>query len=459
MKAQTETAQLVHDLNSPVNGVHEYNYELLMEYEPKPIPLFVPDNGAEQKELFLRGDIENPQHMYSGLDKLDFDQMYQGLHVEAATITKSAAISPKYKDAYTGVIDDFMKKTEFLRAAYDYKHATTAEDRAEASQRYMDLNIDLYRKPDEAIYRSMLAGKLRVIDAKHLTGRAAELREELHAILPERQHDEGALSRFKPSEETIAWMQEVVKSLYGNLLQHVPDQDKFTVYEIRDLFNQIIDEEFGESASGWKTVVQTATSFNVRVPEKEIIIPVTYPDKTYAQVRKLIVHEIGVHMPRSLMGEQTDADPLRHGVAGSYDSEEGLGVVMEQALEGKYIENGMPSYIVAGAAYYDNMDFRQLFEMEWRISLLENLSSDDISDGQIDKKRSAIYNIVFRIMRGSDDLPWFKDLAYFNGANDIWKHLESISGDDTEFAFVLASGKTNPANKDDRRLAREVRTP
>ena len=60
-------------------------------------------------------------------------------------------------------------------------------------------------------------------------------------------------------------------------------------------------------------------------------------------------------------------------------------------------------------------------------------------------------------MRGTDELPWFKDLSYYNGAAEVWKHLESIRGDDTEFMLVLL-GKANAGNKDHRRILLETAT-
>lgn len=435
-------------------------YESFMDFEPAPIPLFVPENGAPQKALFLRGDIENPNHHYDELDGFDFDAHARGLIAEAEEITRLAATMPKYEYAYDGIVDDYLEKTEFLKAAYDYKHATTDEERQQAGEMYMSYNKEIYGTPDKDIYLSLLAEKMRAIEAKQLTGRAAQLRDELWMIAPEWESAPTNLERFQPSQETVDWMHDVVEALYGNLLQHVPEQEAFTAQEVCDLFNTIIAEEFGESAEGWKAVLRDAKSINVRAAEKEIIIPIDRADMKRGAVRKLVVHEMGVHMLRAVTGEMTDVPGLRYGLAGFYDAEEGLGVVMEQALEGKYDPSrGVPSYISAGAAYYGNMNFRQLFEFQWRLSALDHLKTPDITEAAIKKKRDLIYNVTLRTMRGTDDLPWFKDLAYYNGNNDTWKYLESIRGDDEQFMFVLASGKINPANPADRRLAREIRTP
>lgn len=460
MASQKETLAPTRDHELAHNSdAFDDAYESFMDFEPAPIPLFVPENGPAQKALFLRGDIQNPNHRYDELEGFDFDAHARGLIAEAEQITRLATATPKYEYAYDGIVDDYVEKTEFLKAAYDYKHAATAEERQQAADMYMSYNKEIYGTPDKGVYLSLLAEKMRAIESKHLTGRAAQLRDELWMIAPEWESAPTDQERFKPSQETVDWMHDVVESLYGNLLQHVPDQEKLTAQGVCDLFNTIITEEFGESADGWKTVLQDAKSVNVRAPEKEIIIPIDHADFSRDAVRKLIVHEIGVHMMRSVIGEATDVLPLRYGLAGSYDTEEGLGVIMEQALDSKYKERGVPYYILSGAAYYGQKDFRQLFEMQWRLNALESLKTEDITPAQIAKKRDFAYGQVVRIMRGTDDLPWFKDLAYYNGNNDTWKYLESIRGDDEQFMFVLASGKINPANPADRRLAREIRTP
>ena len=76
------------------------------------------------------------------------------------------------------------------------------------------------------------------------------------------------------------------------------------------------------------------------------------------KVENLAVHEIGVHMLRSIAVGETDMLPLISGLSDYYDTEEGLGVVMEQALSGKFAERGVDHYITAGLAHYDEKDFR-----------------------------------------------------------------------------------------------------
>ena len=455
-----ETAEMFHDESIEDRGAHDeftQAYVRFMDNEPKPIPLFVPANAAEQKQLFLSGQIDAPDHQYARLDTLDFEVAQQNLAMEGESILRTLDTDTKHYDAYAGVIEDYRKKTAFLQAAHDYKHALSPEDRDEARQRYMAWNIELYGAPEETVYRALLGEKLANIANKQFVGRAAELRDELSQLLPVADTAETA-GYFTPSQETVDWAHEVTNALYGLMLDRVPKQEVFTASEVRTVFADILHEEFGASADGWQVVLGEAKSINVRTPDKEIIIPADRKPMSYSQLRKLVGHELGVHVLRSITGESTDVTPLRYGTAEYYDADEGLGVVVEQALEGKYRTAGVPYYILAGAAYHEGKSFRDLFEMQWRLSALETLQTEDITEEQIETKRSAAYGSVMRIMRGTDELPWFKDLAYFNGANDMWKHLEEIRGDTEQFMYVLAGGKINPLSHKERQFAYEAKT-
>jgi hypothetical protein len=253
-------------------------------------------------------------------------------------------------------------------------------------------------------------------------------------------------------------MHTVADTLYAGPLSHVPDQPTFEAAEIADVFRTILSQEFGEAAAGWTVDLQDSLSINVRASEKRIVVPITRNGVKQETLKGLVVHELGVHMLRAIQGEQTNLPMLVSGLAEYYDAEEGLGVVMEQALKGRFTESGVGHYLTAGAAYHDGKDFRQVFEMKWRMALLEKADADTIlSQDDISKAKDTAYKSVMRSMRGTDELPWFKDLAYYNGAVSQWQHLENIRGDDTKFMFMLL-GKADPANIQHERIMYETKT-
>ncbi|QQG51016.1 MAG: DUF1704 domain-containing protein [Candidatus Saccharibacteria bacterium] len=436
----------------------DISYGTLLESEPKLITNFVPSNAAEQREAFLRGDIRNPNHTYGKLDTINFGDTAEAITKTGETILGNPDLNPKHAAAYEQFVAGYLKKTRLLELVHVIKTTSDPAEKEAAKREYMALNIELYGEPDETTYRSLLQEKLRKIAGKNLTGQAAVLRQELFDSIG---YDDSVEvpERFKPSTETVEWMHEVVETLYGNMLAHVPeDKETFTVVEAQQVFQEIIDEEFEGAGEGWVVDVEDAKSINVKAAEKRIVIPTDRGDLSRDVLRKLIVHELGVHMLRAITGADTDLHPLGHGLDNYYDAEEGLGVVMEQALQGQFKEAGIDHYITAGLAYHDKKDFRGIYEAKWRLSVLGSLDDNgEVSESAVQKAQKAAYGGTMRSLRGTDELPWFKDLAYYNGAVDMWRHLESIRGDDLKFMFVLM-GKGNPADIDHERIMYETST-
>lgn len=444
-------------INSEQSAGIEVSFRQLLDLEPKLITNFVAENAAEQKELFLMDEIESPNHVYDRLESEDIDARYLQIDQLGRNLLTDEAMSPKYTDVYESFINKYLKMTEMLIDAKLIKNADSSTEAVHASERFMRNNIELYGAPDKETYYALLNSKMAPIAKKELVGHAATLQEELLSMVNYQEADRSS-ERFTPSTETIEWVGEVVHELYDGMLSHVPDQDMFTPAQIRDLFDTILREEFGDSAEGWTVDLEPATSINVKAPEKRVVIPEARKDITQAKMKELVVHELGVHVLRAISGATTDLGPMETGFAGYYDSEEGLGVVMEQGLKGKFEERGVPLYITAGLAFYDNKDFRATYETKWRMSALTQCrDGEDIDDTLVKKAKNTAYAETNRIFRGTDELPWFKDLAYYNGAVNVWKHLEAIRGDYDKFQFVLM-GKADSSNREQFRTLYETRT-
>ena len=302
-------------------------------------------------------------------------------------------------------------------------------------------------------------GRISVLAIKTFLNTAIQqIKRELFDIVNFDETKHKKIERFKPSDETVEWMHEVVQELYAGMLSHVPDSKKFTPIELKSIFTRILKEEFEGAADDWSVEIETAKCINVKTTEKKIVINEDRKETSSAVARKLVVHEIGVHVLRSVMGSDTDIHPLANGINEYYESEEGIAKVMEQSLKGKFVEAGIDHYITAGAAYFDHKDFRDIFEMKWRVEALELIDeSGEISDEIIEKAKKAAYSDTMRFLRGTDELPWFKDLAYYNGTVDMWKYFEAIRGDDIKFTFVLL-GKANPSDIEHERVLYDSRT-
>lgn len=430
----------------------------LIALEPKPIEGFVPSNGLDQKEAFFLGRIRNPDNNYARLERIDFPDVAARISMRGELVMSDPALNPKFSKVCASFISTYQARNALMQAAYEVKRGSSDQDRQEAKQTFMKLNREHYGEPDEATYRSLLGDKLTAIASQPLDGEVAVLRDELFTMT-NFTPGEPSPERFKPSDETVAYMHDAVNNLFSGLLRHVPEQPSFDRDELVTLFATILHEEFGDSAEDWQVVREKAVSINVRASKKRVIIPEDLQDRELENVKDLVVHELGVHVLRSIMGDQTDLQLLAVGLDGYYDSEEGLGIVMQQARKNQFKEPGTMPYITAGAVYFDHKDFRDTFEMRWRLDALDKLGQGKtLDEAMITKSQQLAYTGVTRILRGTDELPWFKDLAYYNGTMSMWKHVEAIRGDDTRFMFLLL-GKADPSRVDHEQSLYETRTP
>ena len=426
--------------------------------------MFTPSNRSEEEKRFLSGEVINPQFVYDKLNSADFDEAIKKIQKIVNKILNHPSLPPSRRGIYEEFIADYSKKTTILNYVQQYNNAKSEEEKKAAAEKYRHLNIESYGEPDEDIYRSLLGEKLNCVRNKKLTGKADDLRKELFGMV-DFDPDVDIPERFRPSDETVEWMHSVAESLYGGMLSHIPnEQGEFDPYELQKIFTDIIEKEFNNDlkgyagvAEGWTVSVEKATSVNVKSSEKRIVIPDNGMMRSRKKVENLVVHEIGVHMLRSITGGETNMLPLRSGLSDYYDTEEGLGVAMEQALSGKFAERGVDHYITAGLAHFDNKDFREAFEIKWRLSLLGSIDDGgEVSDEQMAKAKKAAFTQTLRSFRGTNDLPLFKDLSYYNGSVEVWKYLESIKGDDLLLSLLLA-GKVN-TSADHRRVILESRS-
>lgn len=441
-------------------------YSQLTDLSPKIVTMFTPSNRSEEEEGFLSGEVRDPQFYYEKLNSADFDEAAEKIQEIGNNILNHPSLPSSHRGIYEEFIADYSKKTTLLNYAQQYNNAKSEGEKKAVAEKYRHLNIESYGEPDEDTYRSLLGGKLNAIHSKKLTGKADELRKELFGIVNFKPGMD-IPERFRPSDETVEWMHSVTESLYGGMLSHIPnEQEEFDPYELQKIFTGIIEEEFNGlndpkgyagAAEGWTVSVEKATSVNVKSSEKRIVIPDNGMMRSRKKVENLVIHEIGVHMLRSITGGETDMLPLKSGLSDYYDAEEGLGVVMEQALSGKFAERGVDHYITAGLAHFDNKDFRDAFEVKWRLSLLDSVEDGgEINDEQIAKAKKTAFTQTLRSFRGTNDMPLFKDLSYYNGSVEVWRYLESIKGDDFLLSLLLA-GKVNTSS-DHRRVILESRS-
>lgn len=221
-------------------------------------------------------------------------------------------------------------------------------------------------------------------------------------------------------------MRGVVKNY--NLAKSPPkvkDKDMLGYDEIVKVFDGVFDELGLEGWEVYRSMNIPKNGAKVGVKRKQILVNEEILRSKF-KLRKLIVHEVGTHVLRSVNGMNTGFTALGNTNLPAYlDVEEGLATWNESEM-GVLTENGLKkkaAYVYA-IQIGESMTFRQLYN-----ALLGSLP------------KNAAFNIVYRVKRGLADTAkpgiYTKDIVYFRGFRKVLKKL----GDDKSLYPLLYAGK------------------
>lgn len=414
---------------------------------PQLVKCFKPTDAAAQKEAFLAGEVITPRHEYAALTEIDYAAQQQQLAILSQQIRESPHIADKFRAVYLEKVTGYIEGFRMMQIGAELQ-GLEGEERLALEEEFFALGSDGGRLADEATYAALVYEARERFSSLQLEGHAAEIRDELFALFPAGSE----APRFTPSAQTVAWAHTMGEALFAPMVAHVPEQDeKFSPAEIRDIFEEIIVQEFGEAASDWQVLLEEAQAIYVSTSRRAIVIPADRQPADGETLKDLVVHELGAHLLRAVAGGESDFDLLRTGMPDYLDAEEGLGVVFEQARKGEFADRGVPAYLGIAAAQLEGKDFRQCFEMLWRYYALDAMepATLEVTEKQVKKARSMAYSRTMRVFRGTDTVPWGKDLSYYNGNMKIWQHLEETRGDDMHMQLLLLgkADSTNPAHR------------
>ena len=359
---------------------------------------------------------------------------------------------------YNTQLETRIKAVKMLEAACNFRKAESLADKQKAQEEFMKNNIEVYGEPDFETFQSLLSDKITKIDALKLDEKGEKIRSEFYELIKKDEILNQNTERFKPSNEVFHNFGEIIKYLYSKQLELIPEKDsneKYSAKEIFEVFENILKDFEKDGFSKFNVEWKDSGAIAVSAKDKKIFIPENRKPVSKKELEGLVVHEIGTHYMRAQMGEAYDNQALRTGLDGYMNTEEGIARAMEMAVKGKYQEAGVQHYLTAGFAYFNSMSFREAFETNWRMGILDG--KNNFSEENIDKKRQIAYRNTQRIFRGTDELPWFKDLSYFNGGQEIWKYIEENIDSPTLIDDFLLGGKNNLFNSDQQRQIYELK--
>ena len=432
--------------------------EVFKESEPKIISTFTPENANEAKSEFLENDnLSQPNNKYEKLNSSEIKNLYQNISNAILVVENDNSLGKIEREMYNTQLETRIKTVKMLEAAYDFRKAESLTDKQKAQEEFMKNNIEVYGEPDFEIFHSLLSDKITKIDTLKFDDKGEKIRLEFYELIKKDEILNQNIERFKPSDEVFHNFGEIIKDLYSKQLELIPkkDDDRYSADEIFEVFENILKDFEKDGFSKFNVEWKDSGAIAVSAKDKKIFIPKNRKPVSKKELEGLVVHEIGTHYMRAQMGEDYNNQALRTGLDGYMNTEEGIARAMEMAVKGDYQEAGVQHYLTAGFAYFNNMNFRKAFEANWRMGILDG--KNNFSEENIDKKRQIAYRNTQRIFRGTDELPWFKDLSYFNGGQEIWKYIEENINSPTLIDDFLLGGKNNLHNLDQQRQIYELK--
>ena len=432
--------------------------EIFKESEPKVISTFTPKNANEAKLEFLKNNnLSHPNNKYEKLNSGEIENLYQNISNAILAVENDNSLGEVEREMYNTQLETRIKTVKMLEAACNFRKAESLIDKQKAQEEFMKNNIEVYGEPNFKTFNSLLSDKIVKIDALKLDEKGEKIRSEFYELIEKGENLSQDLKRFKPSDEVFHNFGEIIKDLYSKQLELIPkkDDDRYPADEIFEVFENILKDFENDGFSEFNVEWKDSGAIAVSAKDKKIFIPKNRKSVSKKELEGLVVHEIGTHYMRAQMGEAYDNQALRTGLDGYMNTEEGIARAMEMAVKGDYQEAGVQHYLTAGFAYFNNMSFRKAFELNWRMGILDG--KNNFSEENIDKKRQIAYRNTQRIFRGTDELPWFKDLSYFNGSQEIWKYIEENIDSPTLIDDFLLGGKNNLHNLDQQRQIYELK--
>ena len=432
--------------------------EIFKESEPKVISTFTPKNANEAKLEFLKNNnLSHPNNKYEKLNSGEIENLYRNISNAILAVENDNSLGEVEREMYNTQLETRIKTVKMLEAACNFRKAESLIDKQKAQEEFMKNNIEVYGEPNFETFNSLLSDKIVKIDALKLDEKGEKIRSEFYELIEKGENLSQDLKRFKPSDEVFHNFGEIIKDLYSKQLELIPkkDDDRYPADEIFEVFENILKDFENDGFSEFNVEWKDSGAIAVSAKDKKIFIPKNRKSVSKKELEGLVVHEIGTHYMRAQMGEAYDNQALRTGLDGYMNTEEGIARAMEMAVKGDYQEAGVQHYLTAGFAYFNNMSFRKAFEVNWRMGILDG--KNNFSEENIDKKRQIAYRNTQRIFRGTDELPWFKDLSYFNGGQEIWKYIEENIDSPTLIDDFLLGGKNNLHNLDQQRQIYELK--
>jgi uncharacterized protein (TIGR02421 family) len=213
----------------------------------------------------------------------------------------------------------------------------------------------------------------------------------------------------RPDEKLV----EKAKKILSEPLCKVENKEEIETKIVKESLEQAFKNY---NLQDWKVECVEKEITQTDAPNKRILIA---KNRRYfkGDEKRLVVHEIGVHVLRSVNGLNQPFKNLAYGLPGYIQTEEGLAAYMEEInnlLDEKLMRN-YAGRVLAVNSIIDGFSFKQTFEMLKTYNFDENIS----------------WTLTVRAHRGGG---YIKDHVYLDGYSKIKEYISE--GGDVKILFL-----------------------
>ncbi len=364
------------------------------------------NTNIDAKEEFINDESLNiPDNQY---ENLDIDKVNKNIGIINKRIGEGFSDSIEGK-VVEKLLESNLHQNRFVKLCYDYNNTDRSD---ELINEHIKENRYLYGEADRESFNAILNTQIDQIKSLDLTDKKQHILDELLEMIP--KDIDSKCELYVPSDEIFVRFGDICKEYLDHILKYLPKKEVYSPQDVCDIANQIFENELSDG--GWKAIVKQGKGYASVSQEKRIFnVPGSRSqgEYHYTDVKGILAHEIGVHVLRGYPFRNCPVKALSMGVPGYVRFEEGLATAVQNTIEDKHDPVGYIHYVSIGLATYYKMNFREVYEIQWRIHELLG-----------DANKQRCFDSVQRTFRGTGHLVNNKDLAYFEGNKKVWKYIE-----------------------------------
>lgn len=371
----------------------------------------------------------------------------------------------------TASIQEELRAAYLLSAAYRLQKARTMPEKLFWSTQFTATSVKLFGRPfahevsniatEELAYFERAINELS-IDAEF----AKPVLDGYRSLVSKRVKVRPSLERRY--ETLLKKLHDFFMSEYGECFEAFDayePADRLAPPELAICFDAGLEilKKRDSAWMDWKVIHNKGAKLSVNSARKRIIIGSRRASVTVSEARGLFAHEVLVHAQRSAQGSKRCFE-LAVGLPDYVAAEEGLGVLVESAIEGSVPLKVKDRYVDIALAL-GNWRRRPLLRNEMYIFCYTRAvvrSIVNVEEIDLDELERATWEHVNRIYRGSLGNKYLavftKDVAYYRGFIKMAGYLRKSAqrGRLTDSLAYLYQGKFDPTNPQHRKFLARI---